>query len=96
MVGQGEKVKAPIIVEAPINIECKVVDIKELGVHHMFMSEIVHIQASEKYMNNETGKFDLAGAQPVTYLHGAYYEMGKRIGKFGFSVEKKKKKHHRK
>jgi len=87
----GEMVKAPIIVESPMNIECKVTEIKELGVHHMFLSEVVHIQATEKYMNQGTGKFELSGAQPISYMHGTYYEMGKRIGKFGFSVEKKKK-----
>ncbi len=88
---QGEIVKAPIIVESPMNIECKVTEIKELGVHHMFLAEVVHIQASEKYMNSGTGKFELSGAQPISYMHGTYYEMGKRIGKFGYSVEKKKK-----
>lgn len=87
----GEKVKAPIIVEAPINIECKVIEIKELGVHHMFLAEVVHIQASEKYMNQDTGKFELSGAQPISYMHGTYYELGKRIGKLGYSVEKKKR-----
>lgn len=89
---QGEIVKAPIIVESPMNIECRVTEIKELGVHHMFLAEVVHIQASEKYMNKGTGKFELSGALPISYLHGIYYGPGKRIGKFGYSVEKKKRK----
>ena len=88
----GEIVKAPIIVESPVNIECKVTEIKELGVHHMFLAEVVNIQASEKYYNEGTGKFELSGANPMSYIHGGYYNMGKRIGKFGYSVEKKKKK----
>lgn len=87
----GEHVAAPIIVEAPVNIECKVKDIQEIGVHHMFLAEVVHIQASSKYFNPGTDKFELSGAHPLTYIHGSYYEMGSRIGKFGFSVEKKKK-----
>ncbi|MCD6347291.1 MAG: flavin reductase family protein [Bacteroidales bacterium] len=93
---RGSIVKAPIIVESPVNIECKVLEIKELGVHHMFISEVVHIQVSEKYMNPETGKFELAGARPISYLHGTYYELGNRIGKFGFSVEKKRRKRNNK
>ncbi len=86
----GEKVKAPIIAESPINIECKVKEIKDMGVHHMFIAEVVNIQASEKYMDPNNGKFELAAANPLVYIHGSYYQTGKRIGKFGFSVEKKK------
>ncbi len=89
---KGEKVSAPIIAESPINIECKVKEIKDMGVHHMFIAEVVNIQASEKYMDPNNGKFELAAANPLIYVHGAYYQMGKRIGKFGFSVEKKRKK----
>lgn len=90
----GEKVKAPIIVESPVNIECQVKEIKELGVHHMFLAEVVHIQASEKYFNEGTQKFELSGANPLSYIHGGYYDMGKRIGKFGYSVAKKGKHQH--
>ena len=88
---KGEKVSAPIIAESPVNIECKVKEIKDMGVHHMFIAEVVNIQASEKYMDPNNGKFELAAANPLIYVHGAYYQMGKRIGKFGFSVEKRKK-----
>lgn len=89
---KGEEVSAPIIAESPVNIECKVTEIKDMGVHHMFIAEVVNIQASEKYMDPNNGKFELAAANPLIYVHGAYYQMGKRIGKFGFSVEKRKKK----
>ncbi len=89
--GKAEKISAPIITESPVNIECIVKEVKELGVHHMFMSEVVSIQASEKYMDPNNGKFELAAANPLVYIHGSYYQTGKRIGKFGFSVEKKKK-----
>lgn len=94
--GSAKVVKAPTIVESPVNIECKVKQVIELGSHHMFIAEVVHISVDEKYMNTETGKFELADANPLVYNHGAYYEMGKKIGKFGFSVEKKKKKRKKK
>ncbi|MFA9390550.1 MAG: flavin reductase family protein [Prolixibacteraceae bacterium] len=90
--GEAKLVKAPIILEAPVSIECKVKQIIELGVHHMFLAEVVNIRVDEAYLNSETGKFDLEQAQPLVYNHGAYYKLGKKIGKFGFSVEKKRKK----
>jgi flavin reductase (DIM6/NTAB) family NADH-FMN oxidoreductase RutF len=89
--GEAKIVKAPIILEAPVNIECKVKQIIELGVHHMFLAEVVNVRADEKYLDPESGKFDLAGANPLVFNHGAYYKLGKKIGKFGFSVEKKRK-----
>ncbi len=89
--GEAKVVSSPIIQESPVNIECKVKEIKEVGVHHLFLAEVVHIQASEKYLDRNTGKFELAGANPIVYIHGNYYETGRKIGKFGFSVEKKRK-----
>lgn len=85
-------VKAPMIEESPVSIECVVREIKELGSHHMFISEVVAINADEKYFDENDGRFRLSDANPLTYLHGKYYETGKLIGKFGFSVEKKRKK----
>ena len=90
----GEVVKAPIIVESPVNIECQVKEILELGVHHMFLAEVVHIQASSKYHNEGSDKFELSGSNPLSYIHGNYYDMGKRIGKFGYSVAKNKRHKH--
>ncbi|OYT15161.1 MAG: flavin reductase [Bacteroidetes bacterium 4572_77] len=91
---KGEKVEAPIIIEAPVNIECKVLNEQDLGSHSMFMAEVVHIQADEKYLDQKTGSFELFRSNPLVYSHGHYYELGKHIGKFGFSVmsEKAKKK----
>lgn len=89
--GEAKVVKAPIVMESPVNIECKVKEIIELGVHHMFLAEVVNIRVDEKHMNKDTNAFDLAAANPLVYCHGNYFEMGKKIGKFGFSVEKKKK-----
>lgn len=82
-------VKAPRIKESPVNIECKVKQVMELGTHDMFMAEVVSVAADEKYMTD--GRFDLAKAEPIVYSHGEYYTLGKKIGKFGYSVKKKKK-----
>ncbi|MGD9950217.1 MAG: flavin reductase family protein [Desulfobulbus sp.] len=90
--GQASKVRAPIIEEAPINIECKVVEIKRLGTHDMFIAEVVNVKADEQYINPRTGAFDMVKAEPLVFAHGGYYSMGRKIGKFGFSVQKKTRK----
>ncbi len=89
---KGEKVNAPIIAECPINIECKVTQVISQGSHDMFLAEVVHVQATEALLNEDTGKFDFNKSTPIVYSHGAYHELGKFIGKFGFSVMKKKTK----
>lgn len=81
-------VKAPVIAEAPVSIECKVRDIIELGTHHMFISEVVNIMVDDIYLD-KTGKFDFAKAEPLVYNHGHYFGIGEKIGKFGWTVEKK-------
>jgi flavin reductase (DIM6/NTAB) family NADH-FMN oxidoreductase RutF len=86
----ASKVKAPLIQESPVNIECRVKEIKELGTHHMFVSEVVAVNAEKSLFDDRSGVFSLYKARPVCYSHGKYYETGKLIGKFGFSVEKKK------
>ena len=83
-------VKAPIISESPVNIECKVKNIVELGSHHMFVSEVVSVSVDEEYLN-ELQAFSFSKANPLVYSHGHYFGMGKKIGKFGWSVEKKKR-----
>ncbi len=90
--GKASVVSAPIIEESPINIECKVKSIQELGTHHMFIAEVVNVMADDQYIDPKTGAFDLSLARPICYSHGNYFEMGKKIGKFGFSVERKRKK----
>lgn len=85
----GEVVKAPLIAESPVNIECKVTEVKSLGTHDMFMAEVVAVHADEKYMD-ENHKFHLEYAEPIVYSHGAYLETGKQLGTFGFSVKKNK------
>ncbi len=89
--GAAAKVNAPIIVEAPINIECRVTEVHRLGSHDMFMAEVVNVKADVRYIDPQTGAFDLAKAEPLAYAHGQYYALGAKIGKFGFSVEKKPK-----
>ncbi len=84
----SQVIKAPGIAESPVNIECKVTDIKELGSHSMFIAEVVNVQVDDKYMD-ETGKFHLNDAGLITYSHGAYRELGPQIGTFGYTVKKK-------
>ncbi len=90
--GKSKEIAAPIIEESPLSIECKVTQIVELGSHDMFIAEVVNVQADEKYIHPKTGKFVLSKARPIAYSHGHYFELGKLIGRFGFSVMKKKKK----
>lgn len=78
---------APIIEESPVNLECKVKNVLELGSHHMFVAEITAVQISEKHMN-ESGKFELNQTGLVTYSHGEYFVLGEKVGKFGYSVKK--------
>ena len=85
----GNVVKAPLIAESPVNIECKVKEVKALGTHHMFIAEVVAVHADEKYMD-ENNKFHLDRAEPIVYSHGAYLTTGEQIGTFGYSVRKKK------
>ena len=90
--GKAKVVKAPIIEESPVSIECRVKEIIPLGSHHMFIAEVMNVQADDCYLDKDSGKFELANADPLVYLHGGYFELGEKIGKFGWSVEKKRKK----
>lgn len=85
-------VKAPIIAEAPVSIECRVRNIVPLGSHDMFVAEVVNVVVDERYINAETGKFEMERAGLIAYLHGEYFTLGKAIGHFGWSVRKKPKK----
>lgn len=87
---KAEKVKAPMIAEAPVSIECKVKEIRELGSHHMFIAQVAAVHADEKYMD-EKNRFDLNRARPIVYSHGEYLGTGKKLGTFGYSVKKAKK-----
>lgn len=89
---KADIVSAPLIEESPVNIECKVTEIKELGTHHMFIAEVVAVHADPRFYNDETGEFELNRANMICYSHGKYYETGSLVGKFGFSVRKIKSK----
>ena len=82
-------VKCPLIKESPVSIECKVKEIKELGSHDMFVAEILSIDADESYID-EKGAFDISKCNLITYANGKYFTLGKQVGKFGYSVAKKK------
>lgn len=86
----GEMVASPTIEESPLSIECKVKTMMQLGTHDMFIAEVLNVRADERYIDSETGRFSLEKAGIMAYCHGAYYELGQMIGKFGFSVQKKK------
>lgn len=87
---ESETVAAPGILESPVNIECKVKEIKELGSHHMFLAEVTGVRVDKSYMD-ERGRFDLGQAKPLIYSHGEYFGTGNRLGKFGYSIQKPKK-----
>jgi hypothetical protein len=91
----AEKVKAPIIAEAPVHIECSVKQIMELGSHHMFIAEVVNVMVDDRFIDPDTGAFDMKKANLIAYMHGNYYKIGELIGKFGWSVEKPKTKQKR-
>ena len=88
---KGEKVAAPIVKESPLCIECKVKEIIKLGSHDMFIAEVVNVQADSKYIDPVTETFNLSEAKLIAYSHGHYYKLGEEIGKFGWTVKKKKK-----
>jgi len=83
-------VSCPMIKESPLNLECKVTEIKHLGSHDMFIAEIVAVHANEDLIQ-ETGRLALEKAGLVAYMHGEYYGLKtRRLGKFGYSVMKPK------
>jgi flavin reductase (DIM6/NTAB) family NADH-FMN oxidoreductase RutF len=88
---KGNFVKAPLIKESPVSVECRVKEIIPLGSHDMFVAEVLSIDADEKYID-EKGAFDISKCNLMAYANGGYYPLGKKIGKFGFSVQKKKNK----
>lgn len=84
----GEKVASPTIEESPLSIECRVKSATDLGSHTMFIAEVLNVRADSKWMDPETGRFQLEKSGIMAYCHGHYFELGEMIGKFGFSVKK--------
>lgn len=87
--GQSVHVAAPFIEESPVNIECRTKQILELGSHHMFVAEVLGVNVDEQYLD-KNGKFQLNEAGLMVYSHGEYFGLGKKLGKFGYSVQRKK------
>lgn len=83
-------VSCPSIAECPVTIECRVTEVVQLGSHDMFIADIVSVGVEEDLLD-ETGKLRLEKAGLFAYSHGSYYALGKKIGSFGYSVKKKKK-----
>ena len=86
----AKEVRAPLIAESPVNIECRVREVKPLGSHDLFLADVVAVHANKKYMD-EKGKFRLELADPIVYSHGTYFACGEQIGTFGYSVRRKEK-----
>lgn len=85
--GKAEKLKyAPVIMESPVNLECRVTEVKELGSHHMFLAEVLAVQVDEAYLQ-ESGKFELNSTGLIAYSHGEYFSLGESKGRFGWSVK---------
>lgn len=87
---KGTFVKTPLIKESPVSVECKVKQIIPLGSHDMFVAEVLSIDVNEKYID-EKGAFDISKCDLIAYANGGYYSLDKKIGRFGYSVQKKKK-----
>lgn len=83
----AQKVRAPLVGQCPVNLECRVVEVKELGSHHLFLAEVVAVDVDERYMD-EKDTFHLSRAKPLAYSHGRYYGLGEALGSFGYSVRK--------
>lgn len=91
---EADTVSCPMVSEAPINIECQVTEVKELGSHHMFIAKVTAVHVNEKYMD-EKNTFHLNESNLLAYSHGTYFTLGKPLGTFGYSVRKKKRRNGR-
>ena len=85
---QANTVSAPLIAESPINVECKVFDVINLGSHDMFLADVLAVDVDEEYLDDKGG-IDYAKARLVSYQHGGYYATGRQLGRFGFAAQKK-------
>ncbi|PHU41581.1 flavin reductase [Pseudobutyrivibrio ruminis] len=88
---EADEVNVPMLVESPVNIECRVREAHEYGSHTMFVADVICVHADEKYMN-ESGRFELEKSNPLSYSHGTYFGLTSPKGTFGYSVKKGKKK----
>lgn len=86
----SKTIRAPGIAQSPVNIECRVKEIKELGSHHMFLAEVLQVSV-DKGLLDDKGRLMLENAGLLQYSHGEYFATGKKLGSFGYSVRKKNK-----
>ena len=87
---ESREVAAPTVAECPVALECRVTDILPMGTHDLFLADILSVTVEESLLD-EAGKLHMERAGLLAYLHGDYYTLGRRVGKFGFSAVKKKK-----
>lgn len=87
---KAQAVNVPLIAESPVNIECRVKEVLELGSHHMFLAEVLAVDVDESLLDMG-GRLALEKAEPVVYSHGEYYGLSELMGTFGWSVRKKKR-----
>ena len=80
-------ISAPAIAESPVNIECKVKQVIELGSHDMFIAEVLGVMVDDSLLDPQSGKLDLARAELLGYAHGEYYALGEKLGTFGWTVK---------
>lgn len=92
---KSQKISAPGIEESPVNIECKVKQVIDLGSHDLFIAEVVCVTVDDKLLDDK-GRLDLGKAKLVAYSHGEYFMLGEKLGKFGYSVAKKPEKSEKK
>lgn len=88
---EAAAVKAPVIEESPLSLECRVTEIKPLGSHDMFIAEILAVNVDGRYIDSK-GKINLNQAGLMAYSHGEYFSLGRKLGSFGYSVAKGSKK----
>lgn len=88
---KAKYVKAPLIAESPVCLECRVTQVLELGSHDMFVAEVLSTDIDDQYLD-ENGRLDLRKADLIAYSHGEYYALGALLGKFGYSVKKPRRK----
>lgn len=85
----ADTVSCPMVAQSPVNIECHVTEIKELGSHHMFLAKVTAVHVDDKYID-EKNTFHLNDSDLIAYSHGTYFTLGNALGSFGYSVRKKK------
>lgn len=91
----GQATEVPLLVDSPISLECKLRQIVPLGSHDMFIADVVNVRANERFIDPDTGGFDMERAGLLAYAHGEYFALGEFIGHFGWSVRKQKDKGRR-